>query len=90
MFIGVADDSLLRSHILTAETVALLGDVSSAAEFLERRAKLLDETTRTFLEQMTESQFEDTPPIESLDLDDALEHESDEHDCDEHPGTDAP
>ena len=59
---------LLTSHVLDAELVSHLESADWASFFSRRRARL-DEVTRGFLERMTEDTFEDTPPLDVLELD---------------------
>jgi hypothetical protein len=61
-------DEILASHALDSELARLLRE-GDAEAFIERRNSLLDEITQRFLERMTEAAFEDTPPLEDLDLD---------------------
>lgn len=59
----------LRSHLITPAMADLLasGDVS---QFLDARQDMLAGVVGTFLQQMSEWAFEDTPPIASLVMDD--------------------
>jgi len=60
---------VLESHALTPELSQLL-QADEMEAFLSERDDLIQRVTRSFLERMTESAFEDTPPLEDLDLDD--------------------
>lgn len=60
---------VLASHALTEDVTLLLSD-EDGAEPIRRRALELSRATSAFLKRMTEQEFEDTPPLESLDLDD--------------------
>lgn len=59
----------LASHCLDAECSGYLG-TAQLAEFVEHRTQLVQSATNAFLARMTERQFEDTPPLDELDLDD--------------------
>ncbi|MET8650360.1 DUF262 domain-containing protein [Nocardia aurea] len=59
----------LLSHLVTPE-IASLAAGSNAAEFVRRREVLLDDLVNDFLDQRMEFGFEDTPPLDSLMLDD--------------------
>lgn len=70
--LGMTNDKwgqVLASHAFTFDFATCLANGQSA-EFLAGREKLLTSTTHHFLSAMTESQFEDTPPLEAFDLDD--------------------
>lgn len=60
---------VLESHVMTPELAALL-DAGDAAAFFEKRSALIEERTRHFLQRTAEIGFEDTPPLDELDLDD--------------------
>jgi hypothetical protein len=59
---------VLTSHALDSELAKLLCDGDHEL-FFEKRSLRMAQITRAFLERMTESSFEDTPPLEELDLD---------------------
>ncbi len=61
-------NEVLRSHGLTRESLQLLatGDVET---FLRERQSKLQATLEVFLKARCEWDFEDTPPLEELDLD---------------------
>ena len=61
---------LLASHALSAELVSELLN-NESTKFLEGRQEKLQTAVDDFLARMTESSFEDTPPLDELDLDDA-------------------
>jgi hypothetical protein len=67
---------MLESHALDSSLAHLLSSGDSAA-FLSARHELMQRVTRDFLARMTESEFEDTPPLEDLDLDDFQADEED-------------
>ena len=69
---------VLLSHGLDAELSASLGK-GLHSEFLQSRNSLLAAIARDFLARMTESQSEDTPPLDTLDLDNG-DDETDEED----------
>jgi hypothetical protein len=59
---------ILESHALDNTMImALLREDAEA--FLKSRQQWLDSVLRTFIERVTESQFEDTPPLDDLSLD---------------------
>ncbi len=60
---------VLRSHALEPELVDPEANMGVEA-FLDQRKGMLEQVTRRFLERQTESDFEDTPPLDELDLDD--------------------
>jgi hypothetical protein len=59
----------LASHCLSPGLSSMLGR-NQKAEFLAQREVGLAALLRSFLARVTESVFEDTPPLDSLDLDD--------------------
>jgi hypothetical protein len=59
---------VLASHALDQGSLELYRSGDSEG-FLTSRQERLKEVLRHFLEQMTESEFEDTPPLDELDLD---------------------
>jgi hypothetical protein len=65
---------VLRSHAMTDEAAALLrrGDIS---EFLNIREGLIDRDYRVFIAAMCEWDFEDTPPLTDLVIDDGDEYD---------------
>lgn len=60
--------AIFESHGLNAELVELMGK-GQTREFLDKRKELLRQRTNQFLDRMTAKGFEDTPPLEDLDLD---------------------
>jgi len=71
--------TVLESHALDARLSKLLGS-GQYGEFLEARGSKLNGLTRAFLMAQTEIQFEDTPPLDALDLDDAVAEEATDDD----------
>ena len=69
----------LRSHALTEEVLAELARGDEVA-FLEGRQRRVEAVVRDFLAGMTELQLEDTPPLDSLDLDEEDEERDDARD----------
>ena len=67
----------LSSHFMTPETVRMLaeGDVN---RFLVVRRELIRSHLQTFLDRMCEWDFEDTPPLETLIMDDVDEDDEDD------------
>lgn len=61
--------AVLDSHALN-EPLARLLQEGNAQAFVTQRAALMDSITRAFLERMTETSFEDTPPLDELEFDD--------------------
>ncbi|MCL2723294.1 MAG: DUF262 domain-containing protein [Polyangiaceae bacterium] len=59
---------VLTSHALDSELTELLRD-GDHKHFFEKRSLRMAQITEAFLERMTESSFENTPPLEDLDLD---------------------
>jgi hypothetical protein len=60
---------VLRSHALTEELVEALAR-RDVAHFLEGRQKLIQSVTDELIARAAELEFEDTPPLDSLILDD--------------------
>jgi hypothetical protein len=69
---------VLASHVLSEDLVAALSR-GDAVSFLEGRQPLIEAAVRSFLSRMAEPEFEDTPPLGSLDLDDH-DHDDEERD----------
>lgn len=67
----------LASHCISPELSSLLGR-NQKAEFLAKREAGLTGLLRGFLAKVTEAEFEDTPPLDSLDLDDDGDLEAEE------------
>jgi hypothetical protein len=67
---------VLASHALDSGAAASLGKGDDNG-FLKRREDLLTSITHQFLQNMTESHLEDTPPLDSLDMDEEDEVASD-------------
>jgi hypothetical protein len=61
--------SVLQSHGLN-ENLSLCLSKGQFQEFISQRDDLVNSITREFLAQMTQEKFEDTPPLESLYMDD--------------------
>lgn len=59
---------VLKSHLIGDSDLDLL-DSNDIRGFLESRRKSIDADLESFLQRMTESDFEDTPPLDSLVLD---------------------
>ena len=66
---------VLESHALDLELADALRD-NDYDKFVLSRGPRMRDVTQNFLERMTETTFEDTPPLDELDLDD-IEEESD-------------
>lgn len=64
-----ACDPLLASHAMTSE-MSLLLRTGDAPALLSAREARIEQVTRDFLARMTEADFEDTPPLDDLVLDD--------------------
>jgi Protein of unknown function DUF262 len=64
----------LRSHSVSLEMVESV-DRGDVLEFLESRQEALEDQFEIFLRQRCEWEFEDTPPLDSLVLDDEAEAE---------------
>ncbi|MRG94684.1 GmrSD restriction endonuclease domain-containing protein [Polyangium spumosum] len=60
---------ILASHALDIQMITML-EAGDAVSFLEARQEKLTQVLRDFLEKMTETKFEDTPPLDELDMDD--------------------
>jgi hypothetical protein len=67
---------ILTSHALDDDMISALSRDDKTG-FLNARQQRLKEVVRGFLEAMAETQLEDTPPLNSFDLDD-LEEERDD------------
>lgn len=61
--------AMLESHCMSSELSSLLAR-NQKVELLREREVLLNALLRSFLGKVTEVEFEDTPPLDSLDLDD--------------------
>lgn len=73
-------EATLRSHGMSSELSSLLAR-GQKIEFLRDRELALNALLQDFLVKVTEVEFEDTPPLDSLDLDDDGELEvEEEHD----------
>lgn len=59
---------ILRSHALDKRMLDLLSE-DRAEDFLRVRQEQLGSVLRAFVERMTETEFEDTPPLDDLVLD---------------------
>jgi hypothetical protein len=60
--------SILKSHALDKPMLQLLQE-EKTEPFLQARQERLTAVVRDFVESMTESKFEDTPPLDELSLD---------------------
>lgn len=61
--------AVLRSHVLDTTCIDYLAG-SRVEEFLDRRQRMMQSVTDSFVERVCEWQMEDTPPLDDLDLDD--------------------
>ena len=66
----------LTSHALDVELIKLLKNGEKTA-FLEARQQKIEQVVKDFIERMTETHLEDTPPLDSFDLDDEEEERDD-------------
>ena len=67
-FAPSTEASILKSHGLNKSMLKILqGD--EPEKFLRERQKRLQEIVRDFIARMAETQFEDTPPLDDLNLD---------------------
>src|SRR5690606_36930635 len=62
-------EHVLRSHLLDPASLTLLAEDEVEA-FLARREASIEAATQRILMQVTGHGFEDTPPLDDLDLDD--------------------
>lgn len=65
----------LMSHGITTEAAALAGNWGALDDFLSARQRWLENQLESFLRQRCEWDFEDTPPLDSLVLEDEGEAE---------------
>ncbi len=65
----VAECDLFTSHALNAELVKILAAGNKTA-FLDGRQQRIKQIVADFIERMAETHLEDTPPLNSFDLDD--------------------
>lgn len=72
----VVECDLFASHALDAELVKTISEGNKTA-FLDGRQQLIRLVVADFIERMTETRLEDTPPLDSFDLDD-METERDD------------
>ncbi|HCF59665.1 MAG TPA: DUF262 domain-containing protein, partial [Myxococcales bacterium] len=68
--------AVLASHAVSEEQLSALAR-GDAVGFLKGRQRLIEQAVRDFLSRITETQFEDTPPLDSLNLDDPDEERDD-------------
>lgn len=61
--------AILESHVISPETADLVTN-GNADDFLTAREENIGAIARDFLSRMSEAEFEDTPPLDDLDLDD--------------------
>lgn len=73
---AVTHHDLLFSHALDAELVKMLAQGDKTG-FLDGRQERIKQVVADFIERMAETRLENTPPLDSLDLDD-LERERDD------------
>ena len=71
---GVGWERALKSHSITLEMAALV-ERRAVAEFLTVRQEALGRQLDNFIRQQCEWEFEDTPPLDSLVIDDEEEAE---------------
>lgn len=64
----------LASHALNQELIQALSRQDKKA-FLEGRQHRIEQVVNNFIERMTEAHLEDTPPLDSFDLDDEEERD---------------
>jgi hypothetical protein len=69
---AVSERDFLASHALDDALVKALVDQDTTG-FLEGRQRRLEAVVKDFLERMAETRFEDTPPLDSFDLDEPEE-----------------
>ena len=67
---------LFASHALDEELIKILAHGDTNA-FLEARQQRIEQLVKDFIERMAETQLEDTPPLDSFDLDDEAEERDD-------------
>lgn len=72
----VAECDLFASHALDAKVVRALTEEDKTA-FLDGRQQRIKQVVADFIERMAETRLEDTPPLDSFDLDD-MEAERDD------------
>jgi Protein of unknown function DUF262 len=72
-------NQLLNSHMIDSEMINCL-IAENSTQFLKLREDRLHKVTADFLKSMTETSFEDTPPLASLIIDEEEEEEVDEED----------
>jgi cytochrome P450 len=77
-------EQALRSHAITLQMAAQAGDWHTADDFVTARQHALESQLESFLQQRCEWDFEDTPPLDSLVLED--EDEAEELSDDESAG----
>lgn len=65
-------EGVLRSHCLSDEALALLTR-SAVTKFLEHRQKDIELELQSFVSRMCEREFENTPPLSALNLDEGLD-----------------
>jgi hypothetical protein len=70
------EPEFLGSHALDDELIQMLARDDKGG-FLNHRQRLIDGAVKNFIERMTESHLEDTPPLDSFDLDDLKEERDD-------------
>lgn len=70
-------EALLASNLFTPELAAMYGE-GSAGRFLDERQKLVQLHLHSFLERMCEWDFEDTPSLKELVIDDLDERSDDD------------
>lgn len=68
------DTAFLNSHCLDERMLGLLSE-DKKSEFLIERQLRIENVVKDFIETMAETHLEDTPPLDSFDLDDAEERD---------------
>lgn len=69
-----AEAEFLASHALDGALIQALSNHDKAA-FLEGRQQRIEQVVKDFIENMAETRLEDTPPLDSFDLDDEEERD---------------
>jgi hypothetical protein len=70
------ESEFLVSHALDDELIQMLVQRDKIG-FLEGRQQRIEEVVKDFIERMAETHLEDTPPLDSFDLDDMAEERDD-------------
>ena len=72
----VDEPAFFTSHALDSGLIRMLSRGENAA-FLDGRQRRVEQVVRDFIERMAESDLEDTPPLDRLDLDEMDEERDD-------------